>query len=138
MEEGILNPRLIVDVEALDKEHSRLFASLYSIHSAIIDRADYATLTRMFHKLVVDIEEAFGTEENMFGETNYPNASEHTADHEELTVEILKRDWDFMNRKALVDDSTLQLVKQKLASHILTSDKSFGLFYRSARAEQGM
>ncbi|HUX22434.1 MAG TPA: hypothetical protein VMW69_14445, partial [Spirochaetia bacterium] len=104
MEEGILNPRLIVDVETLDKEHSRLFSSLYSIHSAIVDRADYATLTRMFHKLVVDIEEAFGTEEHMFDETNYPRAKEHAADHEDLTVEILKRDWEFMNRKALVDE----------------------------------
>jgi hemerythrin-like metal-binding protein len=124
-----LNPELLIGIDPIDKDHRRIFSSVYAIHLAILDRNDNETLSRSFHELVVDLDEWFETEEALWEDVDYPEAAEHSARHQELSVELLKMDWDFMNGKVTVTDSALQSVMRMLAEHIVRCDKPFAGYY---------
>ena len=124
-----LNPELVIGIDSIDKDHRRIFSSVYAIHLAILDRNDNESLSRSFHELVIDLDEWFETEEALWTGVDHPEAAEHSERHQELTVELLKLDWGFMNGKAAVTDSALQNVMKMLAEHILQWDKPFAGYY---------
>lgn len=123
MEAYELSPDLQIGIDIVDRHHRELFSSLYAIHLRLVERQDDAELAQAFHMVVVDLEECFAGVEELWSDIDYPEASEHAAAHEALSVDLLKIDWDFVNGKAKLTDDALKQVVQRLGRHIVEWDK---------------
>lgn len=124
-----LNTDLLIGIEPIDRHHRELFSSLYDIHLGLTEKADEGELARAFHMVVVDLEECFTSVEELWNDIDYPEAAEHAAAHETLSVDLLKIDWDFVNGKAKLSDEVLKQVVQRLGRHIVEWDKPLAARY---------
>lgn len=130
MEPHDLSNDLLVGIEPIDRLHSRLFSRIHAIRLSLSEGETESGLAQAFHGFVLDLEEWFNSEEAFWDDVEYPQAGEHAASHEKLTVEILKIDWDFLNEKAKISDAALANVLRILGAHIWEWDKPFAELYR--------
>lgn len=128
-----LSSDLQIGIDIVDRHHRELFSSLYDIHLRLVEKQDEAELVQAFHMVVVDLEECFASVEELWGDIDYPEADEHAAAHEALSVDLLKTDWDFVNGKAKLTDETLKQVVLRLGRHIVEWDKPLAERYLNQR-----
>jgi len=128
----VWNDRLSINVSAIDDDHRRMIETINELYDAI--RGDYSkdVLGGILHRLVDYTQYHFEREENLFSQTAYPTASEHSREHADATAWIRQMRDDYAGCTAAAPSlKMISFLKDWLFDHILGSDHRFGEFLNS-------
>ena len=114
-----------VEVEAIDKQHQKLFAMVNELHDAMKAGKGTQTAPRILKKLVEYVCEHFALEEAMMAEAHYPELARHKAEHDKLTSEVAKMLQDIESGKTVLSMKLLQFLRSWLQDHIAGVDKKY-------------
>ncbi len=121
------SPRLLLDIEQMDREHQRLFEIAGRIHDAL-SSGSYAALSaaRVAVGELLDYTAThFTSEEKLMAEAGYPELAPHHAVHRALIAQA--RDME-MRLEAGGPDFPRELnrfIHRWLVEHIMTHDRKF-------------
>lgn len=122
---------LLVNVEAIDSDHQKLFALMNAIFSTAHHGA--ATINSAIGALCNYTKEHFAREQESMRRTNYPALSAHIYEHEHLVFQLET----MINRlmevgPAAVDESLAAFLEEWLTSHILKFDMEYAAYLRES------
>ena len=115
-----------VGVALLDSEHKQLIKIINQLYEGMSTGSAKSVLKKAFDAMVAYTGEHFSHEEQFFEQTQYPLATEHKAQHEELRQLLVK----FKGQSDRKDNALLALellcaLKEWLAQHIMQDDKKY-------------
>jgi hemerythrin-like metal-binding protein len=131
------DPAYRIGVEAIDRQHQKLFDISNRFYDACRQHARRARLRRIFDELLEYTAYHFAEEERLMQQIGYPDLPQHRANHEEL-VELVN-----YHRRQLAEDTSdaerqaLEFVRTWLRAHVLDADKEIGVYLSGRRAETG-
>ncbi|MGD0910775.1 MAG: bacteriohemerythrin [Terracidiphilus sp.] len=126
----IWNDRLVVGIEAVDKEHRKLVEILNTLYDGAQCGIGRDLLSSLFDELLNYTEYHFAREEKLFVSCNYPAALDHAFEHAKMVDWLTQARAEFL-RGTLPGPSlqVMNFLKDWLFDHILESDKRFGEYF---------
>ena len=122
------NDYLKINVNHLDAQHKRLTDIANNFYNIVLSgRNNIAVEEKVLQDLFDYGKEHFVAEESLMRKNAYPGFSEHRAEHNEHTSELVEL-YQRHQRGKLVDRDILDFIKKWLKGHILKADKELGLF----------
>jgi hemerythrin len=124
------NDKLGVNVEVIDSQHKRMVGMINALYDAINSCQGEAVLGELLIKLEHYTYYHFDTEEEYFQKYEYPELAVHKSQHDQLRSQVsaLNEEYEKGNKMLIV--KVMDLLKDWLADHILTSDRKFGYFLK--------
>jgi hemerythrin-like metal-binding protein len=126
------NEEFSVEVQAIDRQHQKLFQMMNELHDAMKVGNGSKLAPAILTRLVAYAREHFATEEALMKHARYPGLAAHRAEHDQLTQQVAKMVKDFADGNAAITTSLLDFLRNWLRSHILTRDKSYTAHLRAA------
>jgi hemerythrin len=114
-----------VEVEAIDKQHQKLFGMLNELHDAMKSGKGSQTAPRILKNLVNYACEHFALEEALMAKACYPDLLRHKAEHDKLTREVAKLMQELESGKTVLSMKLLQFLRSWLQDHIVGVDKKY-------------
>ena len=126
------NEKLSVGVSIIDDEHKKLVGMLNELYDAMQARHSEEALGEVLDGLVAYTTHHFNHEEALFAKTGYAAAAEHEKEHADLARHVL----DVQKKYQEGDTGTLSaevlnFLRKWLLTHIMASDKKFGLYLKA-------
>jgi hemerythrin len=113
-------------VAVLDEDHKKLVTLLNDLHYGIASGQGTERLGMVLNGLASYAATHFAHEEELFAQTNYPDAEQHIKEHREFTRKLLeiyarynKGQFDALSR------DTFEFLKTWLHNHVLDVDKKY-------------
>ena len=114
-----------VEVEAIDKQHQKLFEMLNELHDAM--KAGQGRTNGAAHS-----EESGGLRlralcpgRGMMAKASYPDLARHKAEHDKLTGEVAKMVQDIESGKTVLSMKLQEFLRSWLQDHIVGVDKKY-------------
>lgn len=126
------DPRYLVGIEQVDREHQQLFAIVDQVDAALAGGAQASvTLQAAVGSLVDYTRTHFTSEESLMASLGYPSLAAHQGLHAALLrhVDDMKMRVDLGDESAILDLS--RFLHDWLVFHIQSADREFGLFARA-------
>ncbi len=122
---------LSVGIEEIDEEHKIWIVFLNKLHDAVGSGTDYEELSGILHDVISFSKQHFINEENMFTESDYPDADKHKQLHKDYLEELqmLSDLCSPQTTEELTLDSLLSL-KKWLVDHIQEVDKQYAPYVK--------
>jgi len=117
-----------VNVEALDNQHRRLFATTNELHDALSYGEGAAAVDAVLPKLVDYALSHFAAEEALMKKHGFPEVANHRAEHEEFVRNVTEFIEKYRAGKAGVPVELLLFLQSWLKQHILITDKAYSSF----------
>jgi CRP/FNR family transcriptional regulator len=131
------DPSYAIGVEAIDRQHQRLFDIGQRFHDACRQHARRAQLRGIFDELLEYTAYHFAEEERLMQQVGYPALSRHRANHEEL-VELVNHHRSQLAAAAPeAERQALEFVRAWLRAHVLDADKDIGAHLARRHAHGG-
>ena len=111
-----------VGIAAIDKQHKMLLSYINQLHRSIHNGGDTATLLEILDALAGYAFTHFSTEEIFFANSGYPQAEAHTRVHREFEQKVIQFREAVLDKKAHVDVTVLEFLKEWLLEHIQKMD----------------
>lgn len=111
-----------VGIAAIDKQHKMLLSYINQLHRSIHNGGDTATLLEILDSLAGYAFTHFSTEEIFFANSGYPQAEAHTRVHREFEQKVIQFREAVLDKKADVDVTVLEFLKEWLLEHIQKMD----------------
>jgi hemerythrin-like metal-binding protein len=119
--------RIYVGVAAFDQEHGEMNDLIVGLHAAMLAGAGPDVLAASLDRLVSLTMRHFREEEWLFAKTGYPEAAEHTREHEDLTKQIIAVQAKFKGgAHGMLTLDFMKYLRNWLCHHIGTSDRAYG------------
>lgn len=114
--------------DEIDEQHRMLFAIVNELHAAVTAGAERSVLARVFGELIDYTIIHFRTEERYFAELAYPDAAAHKAEHDDLTMQVLRLHSRFENGDLVISFELLDFLYDWLMRHTGETDLKFRAF----------
>ena len=116
--------RYSVRVEALDRQHQRLFGAIDELRKAA-DKAGGVGIEGPLKRLILLAAYHFAAEERLMGQCGYPGLALHRQQHREWTSKLEEFQRGYALRHRAVQRSLLAFLEDWLKRHILEADKRY-------------
>jgi CRP/FNR family transcriptional regulator len=126
-----------IGVEAIDRQHQRLFDIGYRFYDACRQRARHARLRRIFDELLEYTAYHFAEEERLMQQVGYPALPQHRANHEELVELVNHHRSQLAGTAPDAERQALEFVRTWLRAHVLDADKDIGAHLARRHAHGG-
>ena len=127
-------PEFAVGVREIDREHQNWFEILNRLHAAMLEGRGTQVLTSLFAEMTQYTLSHFAREEEFMKGVRYPEALEHTRQHEGLR----RRTHAFVERFERGEVTmTIELslfLAEWIRKHIITSDRLLGEYVQALPA----
>jgi hemerythrin-like metal-binding protein len=124
-----------VKVPSIDAQHQRLVAMLNDLHDGMSRGHGAELLTPILSGLIDYTAQHFAHEEALFAEYGYPDAAEHTAEHQKLVAQVLAFKAKLESKQATINMELMKFLKDWLIKHILGSDMRYSALLVERRAQ---
>ena len=123
-----------VGVAEIDLDHKKLLALLNDLHDAVEAGAGHKVLGEVLDGLILYVSYHFAHEEGLFLRANYPGYEKHRRQHVALTDTVKEIHADFQSgTAATLPAEVLEFLKKWLYTHIMESDRAFGVYLNANR-----
>jgi len=126
------NKNLSVGIKDIDNQHKHFIGIINSVY-AKINNIDEKRLSEDLNELIEYARIHFTTEEDYFKKWDYPDAKKHMAEHEKLTLKVLKFK-DKFDRNEKIMEELINFLKDWLENHL----KTYDFKYRDYAKERGL
>jgi len=113
-----------VDIIEIDNQHMKLIDMLNKLYNLYLDK-NYNEIQGIIREIKDYTLYHFSTEERLFREKNYPQATEHISKHEEFIKELNQLCGNYLNNPSILTLKTMTFLQKWLTTHILKEDKKY-------------
>jgi CRP/FNR family transcriptional regulator len=131
------SPTYRIGVEAIDRQHEKLFDIGSRFHRAWQDGARRAALRRIFGELLEYAGYHFAEEERLMQQIGYPALAQHRANHEELVELVNHYHTQLRDGVKGSERQAVEFVRTWLRAHVLDADKKIGAYLAGSRTVTG-
>jgi CRP/FNR family transcriptional regulator len=124
------DPIYSIGIDAIDRQHQRLFEISNRFYDAWRTRAGHDALRRVFDELLEYTGYHFAEEERLMREIGYPGFAGHHRAHEELVELVGKYRSQLEAGVPGIETQALEFIKTWLNIHVLEDDRSIGDYLR--------
>ncbi|MDD3288440.1 MAG: bacteriohemerythrin [Alphaproteobacteria bacterium] len=119
-------PEFSVGVEALDQDHKDLILFINNLHAALLDGSIETVTEETLNIMTYHSKEHFRREEELFAQTDYPEAEAHKKMHEQFTRQLLEIKGRFMkNPSKEISLEFILFVKKWAVEHMQEADMKY-------------
>lgn len=123
-----------VGVAEIDHDHKRLLGLLNDLNDAVEAGVGHHVLGAVMEGLILYVSYHFEHEEGLFLRANYPGYEKHRHQHLALTGTVKEIYEDFQTGSSdTLPVQVLEFLKSWLYTHILESDRAFGVYLYANR-----
>jgi hemerythrin len=126
-----------VGVPQIDAEHRRLFDLINEFHDTFTQVDARKQIAQMLNRLVAYAEEHFQHEEQLMGDSGYPQLDMHRELHSGLVSSIFAINERLAADTAKASTETVQFLKNWLLQHILKHDVDIAEFLQRKANQAG-
>lgn len=124
----VWDPAYRIGVEAIDRQHQRLFDIGRRFYDACRQHARRARLRRIFDELLEYTAYHFAEEEQLMQQVGYPSLPRHRVNHEELVELVNYHRSRLAGNAPDAERQALEFVRTWLRAHVLDADKEIGVY----------
>lgn len=121
-------PAYEIHFEKVDNQHKSLVGMINDLYAAKLEGDTESVIAITLDKLLHYVDVHFRDEEAAMQEWNYPGLKEHRWQHEVLERDVLALRKRHLNGRGVATFELLNFLSEWFKSHIVESDKQFGLF----------
>ncbi len=121
-----------VEVQSIDKQHQKLFDIVNELHDAMKAGKGSQLTPEIVKRLAEYAWEHFAHEEDMMKRANYPDFSNHKAEHDKLKGEVARMASGIRGGNAILTMHLQEFLCNWLQSHILQRDMKYSAPLRAA------
>jgi hemerythrin-like metal-binding protein len=122
------DPDYSIGVDAIDRQHRKLFDISNRFYDAWRQHARRAALRRIFDELLEYAGYHFAEEERLMEQVHYPDLTAHHTHHEHLVDLVHRCRAQLEAGTPGADTQALEFVKTWLQSHVLEADREIGVY----------
>lgn len=115
----------------IDEQHTKLISIINELYEARKSGTSQAIIEKTLDELVDYTHYHFSVEEELFTRYNYPQATEHKAEHDSFILHIKEFQKESKTGNIILSLKTLDFLKDWTITHILGTDKEFGDFVKN-------
>ncbi len=120
-----------VHIEALDRQHQRLFKAVNELEDALSAGQGSTVVDNVLKQLMEYTMSHFAAEEKLMERYGFPGLADHRLKHEELTRKVLALRDEYKAGNVGVPVSLMLFLQTWLKEHILGTDKQYSEFLNS-------
>ncbi|HET9408990.1 MAG TPA: bacteriohemerythrin [Candidatus Sulfotelmatobacter sp.] len=124
-------PNYSVKVEAMDKQHKKLFELVNELSEAMRVGKGKHVAGEVLNRLVDYTVQHFSAEEKLMEKHKYAAFSTHRIEHRHLTDKVLAFKKDFDAGNSSITPELLTFLQQWLTNHIQVVDRGYSEFLNS-------
>ncbi len=117
--------------QLVDQEHQTLFALVNSLHNAMMQQADHATLMAILNALASHTSQHFQSEEELMMQIDYPGYSRHKQSHDRLKAKVSHLLRQFNNQEIEISVELTAFLMEWLGHHIKGEDQKMIRFLQT-------
>jgi hemerythrin-like metal-binding protein len=130
------NDKLSVGVQVLDDDHKRMIDMINELYDGFKAGTSKEILDGILAQMEHYTEYHFRHEEELFDQTDYPDAEIHKREHNELNVWSRKTEEAFRNGTLKAPSlEIMNYLKDWLFDHILKSDMNYAPYMKAKRIQ---
>ncbi len=123
-----------LEFEEIDCDHKKLLGLINDLHDAVEKDAGHNALGEVLDGLIYYVSYHFAHEEGLFLQANYPGYDKHRRQHAALTGTVKEIYTDFQSGASdTLPAAVLEFLKSWLYTHILESDRAFGVYLNASQ-----
>lgn len=115
-----------VGVQAMDNQHTVLFAILNDLHDAMMKGQAQKVTGDLLQKLLKYTREHFASEEAVMAAAAYPGLAQHRVKHRDLIKQVNEFAVRYQRGETNLNLTLLNFLRDWLAHHIQNEDKQYG------------
>ena len=119
------NDNYSVNVEEIDNQHKEIIRIINELYVSIVEGKSRDTMDKIFKDLTEYATIHFKTEEDYFEKFNYPEASFHKQQHEDIAKKIKEFKKRNEEGKKILDSEILHFLMSWFVNHVILIDKRF-------------
>ena len=131
----IWKPSYEVGVPEVDHDHRQMVGLINELYEAMKIGHGYELISHHIDQLLLYAVEHFATEEGFMRASSYPYLEAHRQEHQEFRDKVDEMDQLRRQGRQLPSTEMLSFLRNWLQTHILESDKDFGLFIKRQHRE---
>ena len=89
----------LVSLDTMNETHFEEVEIVNILFKQLEDKADFESISEIFYKLLIHMQEHFSTEEKLMRETQYPSLQMHKADHDKVLNQTRYAEMQWRNKK---------------------------------------
>src|SRR3989339_12015 len=125
------NSTLSVDVNQFDEQHKKLISLINELLSAMSKGEGARMINEVLKGLIEYTITHFSAEEEAMKKYQYPGLGLHHIEHKNLTTKVIELQNKLDKGEAVLSMEVFQFLKDWLVNHIIKTDKSYGVFFKS-------
>jgi len=123
--------KISVKVSIIDEQHKKLVEIINDLHNAMVSGKGKTVMDDILLRMIEYVKVHFSTEESLMVQYDFPERSEHEAQHIELTSQVGELYVKVRENKLNVTIETMNFLKDWLNHHIMETDKKLGAFLQT-------
>lgn len=121
-----------VDISSIDEQHKHFIKLINALHDGMQAKRSHEALQIVMDELIQYVDKHFGLEEQIFSQTNYPDATNHVIEHNVFKKSIA----EIQSRMKAGGQGTLTLevlnfLRNWLLVHINGTDKKYSKHFQA-------
>ena len=121
---------LTTGLNTIDQQHKQLVVLINDLHRAMKLGSSVRESGVILDKLVRYTGSHFATEERLFQQHNYPEASQHKEHHSKLVAQVMDSQKEFKGGNAVLSAELMDFLKDWLVNHIKKTDMEYVPFLK--------
>jgi len=117
--------------QQVDQEHQTLFALVNSLHDAMMQQADHATILAVLNALASHTTHHFQSEEDFMLAAGYPGYLRHKQSHDRLKGKVSHLLHQFSNQQVQISVQLTEFLTEWLGHHIKGEDQKMIRFFQT-------
>jgi methyl-accepting chemotaxis protein/hemerythrin len=118
-----------VGIPEIDLQHRQLVAILQDLHGAMRKAEAGAVLGSILDRLQRYTAKHFATEERLFAEHRYPEATKHKREHDAFLARLQSFRQALDQGERLASTELLRFIEEWFADHLRTTDQRYVPFF---------
>jgi len=126
MKDLVLDHTLLIGIDEIDEDHSKLINLFNILNHSITEGAATDYIAAVLEELINCTVWHFSHEERLMLKYGYDAFEEHKADHQDLVTSVRELQQKFLQTGKLDDKEQLEFLERWLTEHILVADIRLG------------
>ena len=128
MKDLVLDNTLIIGIDEIDDDHSKLINLFNILNHSVTEGADRKYVEAVLEELINCTAWHFSHEERLMLKYGYDALEEHKADHQDLIDSVRELQQNFLKTGKLDEKDHLEFLERWLTEHILVDDIRLGSY----------
>lgn len=120
-----------VQHDKIDSQHKRLFALVNELNAGLNGTLQKEQISTILKELIEYTCAHFGMEERLMTKTQYPEYTEHKAQHDAFTSKVLEFQAHFESGQANLGQDIIDMLNQWLVNHIQVVDQRYSDHFKT-------